>query len=198
MKVVGITGGIGSGKTTVARVFASMSIPVFNSDAEGRRVLDNDARVIEAVKQLLGEEVYLSDGKADRKAIASKVFADPAQLENLNAIIHPAVKRSTQAWVMSLPASTTYCLKEAAILFESGAASQCDHVIAVRAEDAIRIQRIMERDGVSHAEVEVRMKNQWSQEKVTALSDYVVDNSGEQSLIQQVVSIHRLLTAQGQ
>ncbi len=136
MKVVGITGGIGSGKTTVARVFASMSIPVFNSDAEGRRVLDNDARVIEAVKQLLGEEVYLSDGKADRKAIASKVFADPAQLENLNAIIHPAVKRSTQAWVMSLPASTAYCLKEAAILFESGAASQCDQVIAVRAEDA--------------------------------------------------------------
>ncbi|NQV53091.1 MAG: dephospho-CoA kinase [Flavobacteriales bacterium] len=198
MKVVGITGGIGSGKTTVAQVFASMSISVFNSDAQGRRVLDNDMAVIAAVKKLLGEEVYLPEGRADRKAIASKVFADPVLLESLNAIIHPAVKRSTEAWVMALPAGTAYCLKEAAILFESGAASQCDHLIAVRADDAIRIQRIMDRDGVSHAEVEARMKSQWAQEKVAALSDYVVDNSGERSLIQQVVRIHRLLSSQGQ
>lgn len=189
MKTIGLTGGIGSGKSTVAKIFESLGIPVFNSDEEGRRLLAEDAEVQRAVVKLLGPDVS-QNGNLDRAVIASKVFNDTALLEGLNAIIHPAVAQSTRRWLNSISPNTPYAIKEAAILFESGAAEQCDHVICVQAQDEVRIERIQRRDGAKEEEVRARMSNQWPQDRIAALSDFVIENSGQRSLIQQVLRVH--------
>jgi dephospho-CoA kinase len=132
MKLIGLTGGIGSGKTTVAQIFKTLGVPVLNADEQGRWLLANDMGVIDAVKNLFGEEVYVN-GQPDRQAIAGRVFKDADLLERLNAIIHPAVRRRSDEWANSLPTDTAYALREAAILFESGANEQCVEVIAVHA-----------------------------------------------------------------
>ncbi|MEQ9186474.1 MAG: dephospho-CoA kinase [Cryomorphaceae bacterium] len=195
MKLVGLTGGIGSGKTTVATVFESLSIPVFNSDLAARALLAEDEKVVHSVINLLGADAYHPDGSPDRKRIAQLVFTDPPLLNALNAIIHPAVRQSTLQWIESLPDSVDYCIKEAAILFESGAAAQCDQVVVVTARTDVRIERIMARDDVSRGDVEERMNNQWPQEKIAGMADFCIENNPEQSLIQQVLDVHNALSA---
>ena len=197
MKVVGLTGGIGSGKTTVAKVFATLGVPVFYSDEAGRRVLDEDPLVIEHVTHLLGKDVY-HHGKADRKRIADRVFNDPQALSALNAIIHPAVRRRMQQWMKGLEPTTAYVIKEAAILFESGAHEQCDFVIAVHADQDLRIDRLIKRDGVTPEDVLSRMQHQWSSERIEGMSDAIIDNTGEKSVIHQVMAIHASLLTQFQ
>jgi dephospho-CoA kinase len=192
MQKIGITGGIGSGKTTVARVFEQLGIPVYHADYWAKELMNTDPLVIERLKELFGNDIYDSACKANRKRIAELVFADKNKLNELNSIIHPAVWLHGENWLKQ-HADKPYLLKEAAILFESGGNKGVDKVIMVSAPKEIRLERVMKRDNVTREEVEARMANQWPDEKKTALSDFVIVNDGRQLVIPQVLEIHRQL-----
>jgi dephospho-CoA kinase len=189
MKVIGITGGIGSGKSTVCRVFHSLGIPVFNADDEAKD-LYNDMEVKKNVMALLGKEAYVND-LLDRAFVASKVFSTDMLLKGLNAIIHPAVQQRFEKWC-SIQRSV-YVLKEAAILFEAGSDKGTDAVIMVSAPRTLRIKRVMQRDGVTEEQVERRMKNQWSDEEKIKRSAYIIYNDEEQLVLPQVLKLHEEL-----
>lgn len=192
MKKIGITGGIGSGKTTVARVFEQLGIPVYHADYWAKEIMNTDLLVIERLKELFGKNIYDSAGKANRKRIAEIVFADKNKLNELNSAIHPAVWLHGENWLKQ-HADKPYILKEAAILFESGGNKGVDKVIMVSAPLEKRIERVMKRDNVTRQEVEARMANQWDDEKKIALSDFVIVNDDKQLVIPQVQEIHRQL-----
>ncbi|MGE3822758.1 MAG: dephospho-CoA kinase [Bacteroidia bacterium] len=195
MQKIGITGGIGSGKTTVARVFEQLGIPVYHADYWAKELMNTDPLVINRLKELFGNDIYDNAGNADRKRIAELVFADKNKLNQLNSIIHPAVWLHGENWLKQ-HAGKPYILKEAAILFESGGNKDMDKVIMVSAPKEIRLERVMKRDNLTRAEVEARMANQWPDEQKTALSDFVIVNDGKQLVIPQVLQIHsRLLSA---
>lgn len=172
-KVIGLTGGIGSGKTTIARYFMSLGVPVYIADDEAKKIL----YLPDVVKELTDFFGYgvLTDGQPDRKKLAAAVFSNPEMLKVLNGIIHPRVKRHFEQWVHSHKAEDIV-IKETAILFESGSYKDCDAVILVTAPEEIRIARVIKRDGVTEGEVLERMANQWSEEKKRELSDYVIEN----------------------
>lgn len=189
MKIIGLTGGIGSGKSSVARVFETLGIPVFHADDFGKHVLTTDPHVVEAVTQLLGHAAY-KNGQPDRAAIAAIVFSDPEKLAALNAIVHPAVARAFLRWQNEQDPSSPYCIRESAILFESGANKDCDKVICVTAPDEVRIARVMERDAATREQVMQRMARQMPQSEKENISDVVMLNDGEVAVIPQVVRIH--------
>lgn len=173
MMVIGITGGIGSGKTTIARYFNSeFGIPVYYADEEAKKLMLTDT-LRSKIIALLGEKSY-QDGNLNRKYIADKVFADQSLLEKLNAIVHPAVASDFARW--AAVQSSPYVLKEAAILFENNAYKNCDQVILVTAPQELRIQRVVHRDKVDAADVKSRMERQWEDEKKIPLADYVIEN----------------------
>lgn len=177
MKILGLTGGIGSGKTTVAREFEKLGVPLFIADLEAKKILNSDGAVKSAIKQLLGPDSYiLNQGieEADRSFIATKVFNDPKLLKSLNAIVHPAVAAQFEEWKRR--STYPYGVYEAAILFETGGESRCDLVLLVAAQKELRIARVMKRDGVTRQEVESRMSNQWSQNRKLDLSNMVINN----------------------
>jgi len=192
MLKVGITGGIGSGKTTVARVFEQLGVPVYHADFWAKEIMNTDPLVKQRLKELFGNDIYDLSGKADRKKIAELVFKDKNKLNELNAVIHPAVWLHGENWLKQYK-DKPYILKEAAILFESGGNKDMDKVIMVAAPREIRIERVMKRDHVTREEVEARMANQWDDEKKTALSDFVIINDGKMLVIPQVLEIHRKL-----
>jgi len=192
MKKIGITGGIGSGKSIVARVFEQLGIPVYHADYWAKEIMNTEPLVIERLKDLFGKDIYNSDGKADRKRIAELVFADKNKLNELNSVIHPAVWLHGENWLKQHE-DKPYILKEAAILFESGGNKGVDKVIMVSATKDIRMERVMKRDNFTREEVEVRMANQWSDEKKIALSDFVIVNDDKQLVIPQVLEIHSKL-----
>lgn len=194
MKIIGLTGGIGSGKSTVAQVFEVLGVPVFSADAAGRTVLDTDAAARKEVIALLGSAAY-NGPEANRKFIAEKVFGDEQLLASLNAIIHPAVRRAFDVWYERSSKTHSYCIREAAILFESGAHADCDKVICVVADAEVRIHRVINRDQSRRAEVEARMAQQMPQDEKAAKSDFVIENNGSRSVIQQVLEVHALLQA---
>lgn len=186
MKLIGITGGIGSGKSTIAKVFMSMGYPVYNSDLRAKEILETDQELIEAIQAHFGKKSYTSQG-LDRKRMASAVFSNPEKLALLNSIVHPAVGKDFEKWVSTK--KTSFVLKEAAILFETGIYKSLDQTILVTAPIAKRIERVMKRDNITKQEVEARMKNQWSEEKKLQLADFVIDNSGAKLVIPQILSI---------
>lgn len=190
---VGITGGIGSGKSLATEIFKTLGIPVYLADDRGKHLLANDPEVIEEVKDLLGESVY-QDGLPDRKEIAKQVFGNAEKLAALNAIIHPAVARDFDAW-LEANATAPYVLKEAAILLESGSYESLDKLILVTAPEDLRMKRVMARDGVAEAEVRARMNRQWSDEQKLPYADFVLVNDGQQMLIPAVLGIHKQLLA---
>lgn len=192
---VGLTGGIGSGKTTVARVFRALDVPVFEADAEGRRLLNEDAAVREAVVARFGPDM-VRDGVMDRTALAGIVFNDPDALKDLNGIIHPAVRESFRRWTdrQRVP----YVMMEAAILVESGGYKAMDRVVVVTAPEELRIRRVMLRDGVDEQAVRARMANQGSEAERLAMADHVIHNDDTQLVIPQVLAVHQsLLTFPG-
>ena len=193
MKRIGLTGGIGSGKTTVAQIFKTLSIPVFEADNVSRELLQSNQLVVSEVKLLLGDDVYVNE-QADRSAIAQIVFNDSSKLKALNGILHPAVFSSFQKWSDDFNDRVPYCIKEAAILFESGGSEQCDEVSSVTAPIDLRIKRVMNRDEVSKEEVEARMANQLSEQEITTKSDHIIVNDGVEALIPQVLRIHSLFS----
>lgn len=186
MKIVGLTGGIGSGKSTLMQWFQKQGVPCFESDAVGRKLLDTDMR--EAVSEAFGAELYLQTGSLDRKALAEKVFANPAALAKLNQIVHPAVAIAFEDFKKQ-HANAPFVINEAAILFETGGYKNCDAVILVTAPKSDRIERIINRDGSTKAEVIKRMKNQWEDERKRKLADYVIENSTIKSAQKQAAQI---------
>ncbi|MCS6929919.1 MAG: dephospho-CoA kinase [Saprospiraceae bacterium] len=191
---VGITGGIGSGKTTVCRLFAALGIPVYDADYWAKWLVEHDPHVREAVRTLLGDEAYDAEGRYNRSYVAQRVFSDPHLLHALNTIVHPAVERHSGNWHEQQRASgCPYTLKEAALLVESGNYRSLDALVVVTAPEAVRIQRVMQRDGLSEDAVRARMQRQMSDVEKIALADYVIVNDGHHALIPQVWKIHRAL-----
>lgn len=193
MKVVGITGGIGSGKSVVSMVFRQLGIPVYDSDAEAKLLYDKFPELRDAVRKQIAEEAFDSNGKLDRKKLAEIVFQFPEKLEILNQLVHPLVKMDFQNWVQKHP-EAAYVVKEAAILFESGAYSDCDKVITVVAPRELRIQRVRERDRKTKSEIEAIMDRQSNDEEKIKRSDFVIQNDEKELILPQVLAIHESLS----
>ncbi len=185
--IIGLTGGIGSGKTTVAQIFQQVGIPVFFADDVSKGLLDSDLELRSSLVQLLGKRL-LQDGKVDRSWMAQQIFSDTQLLTKVNALIHPAVAKAFKNWFSIQKAP--YVLREAAILYESGSYKDCDAVIVVSAPEAMRIERVVRRSGESEEQVRNRMEKQWPQEKKLALADFVIQNDHQEMLIPQVLEIH--------
>ncbi len=192
MLKVGITGGIGSGKTTVCRVFEQLGVPVYKADEVARELTDSDEGIKLKIKEHFGPAIYSEDDRLDRKKLAEIVFNDEQALKKLNSIIHPAMISHFSEWLTNLSkeSPSPYILKEAAILFESGAYKGVDAVISVTANKELKIKRTMERDGITRKEVEQRMKNQMSDEEKAGMSDYVINNDDSSLVIPQILKIH--------
>ena len=186
MRIIGITGGIGSGKSTIAKVFISMGFPVYNSATRAKELINSNIDVIDSIKQEFGDDIYSSEG-LDRKKMASIVFSDSDKLQKLNSIVHPAVGLDFDKWANSQ--NTSFVLKEAAILFETGIYKSLDKTILVTCPKEERINRVMKRDSATKEAIEARMNSQWSEEKKKELADYIIDNSGEEMVIPQVISL---------
>lgn len=174
-RLVGITGGIGSGKSTISKCLQTMGYFVFNADEQASFALEHDPEVVDQVKDLIGNGAYDSNGKANRAFIASKVFADNLLLKKLNTILHPVVRRMFDDWVADHKSEKTL-FKEAAILFESGANQQVNEVIAVIAPESVRVQRVKKRDRRSEKEILDIMARQMNQDELVAKCQYVIKN----------------------
>ncbi|PZQ86377.1 MAG: dephospho-CoA kinase [Flavobacterium johnsoniae] len=192
-KIIGLTGGIGSGKSSIAKHIESLGIPVYIADTEAKKILDT-ADVIAKVIALFGNDI-LENGKIDRKKIAALVFQDPEKLKKYNAIIHPEVYLHFQNWVKQYN-NYPLVVKEAAILFESGSYKDCDKIILVTAPKENRIQRVMKRDAVTREAVEQRMSHQWDDETKKSMSDFVIENIELEKAKQSAENIITLLRNQ--
>ena len=190
MLKVGVTGGIGSGKSSVCKILECLGVPVFRADDEGRRLLREDTEIQQKVVGLFGDSI-LVNGRLDRKKIAAIVFSDEKKLVQLNSVIHPAVRNSFLNWVDKQNAGII--IEEAAILFESGAYKNLDTVIVVTAPEKLRIERVMKRDNTTEQEVRVRMKNQISEEERVKRANHVIVNDGSTMLIPAVLELYKSL-----
>lgn len=188
---IGITGGIGSGKTTICKVFETFGIPVFYADTVAKEIMVTDPVLVAGVKAAFGTESYDAAGVLNNKHIAGIVFNDRSQLAILNALVHPAVFRAFENWLLTVPVNTPYVLKEAALLFESGSYQLCDKTVVVIADQAIRMQRVVNRDGVTKEQVKARMDKQMSDEEKVKMADYLIRNDNSQSIILQVLALHQ-------
>lgn len=189
MKIIGITGGIGSGKSVVCKIFEQLKIPVYEADSAAKLLYNKYPELKQSVRELVSEEAIDKNGNINRKKLAEIVFNDEEKLEILNKLVHPLVKRDFENWVESHK-SYPYVLKEAAILFESGANKQCDLVIAVISPLELRIERIRQRDKKSKAEIEKIISTQLSDEELIKRSDFVIYNDEVQMVVPQVLKIH--------
>ncbi|HMI79516.1 MAG TPA: dephospho-CoA kinase [Ferruginibacter sp.] len=195
---IGLTGGIGSGKSTAAKVFEVLGIPVYSADEAAKRLMNKDAHLKEKIQQQFGKDVYIN-GELNRKQLASIVFNAPEKLEELNALVHPATLADAAAWMkrhaVAGGQSSPYSIKEAAILFESGAHEELDHVIGVYAPAPLRILRAMQRDNISREEVMARMDKQMDEEIKMRLCDFVIKNDEQEMMLPQILSLHEQLIA---
>ncbi len=190
MLKIGLTGGLGSGKTTVAHIFEVLGIPVYYADAASKRLMNDDEKVKAAVQNAFGKEVY-PEGKLDRKYLAEIVFKDEKKLELLNSIVHPATLRDADEWISKQTAP--YAIKEAALIFESGSHQSLDYVIGVKAPLHLRLQRAMKRDNISHEEAMARINKQINEEIKMRLCDFIIINDEQQMVIPQVLALHQKL-----
>jgi len=191
MLKVGITGGIGSGKTMVCSIFSQMGVPVYASDDRAKMLLQQDAVLISQVKNAFGEELYQGT-VLDRKKLAAIVFNDNSKLQQLNGLVHPAVAKDYANWLKA-HAVAPYTLKEAAIMIESGAYESLDALILVTAPKQLRINRVVLRDEASEAAVLLRMEKQLTDEEKRAFADFEIVNDEKQLLLPQIASIHTQL-----
>ena len=184
---IGLTGGIGSGKTTVANIFKVLGIPVFDADSAARRLMEGDSTLGKELIALFGPATF-ADNRLDRKHIASIVFNDPYQLEKLNALVHPATIAAAEQWAEQQ--TTPYAVKEAALFFEAGSTNGLDYIIGVYAPKHLRINRVRKRDQVTKEEVLNRMNRQINEEIKMRLCDFVIMNDDQELLIPQVLRLH--------
>lgn len=187
---VGLTGGIGSGKTTVAKFFTQLAIPVFYADEHAKRILNNNEKVKENLLEYFGATLY-AEGILNRAFLAEKIFNNPAAIAHVNSVVHPAVADAFSDWCIDQNAP--YVLKEAAILFETNTYKQLDKTILVSAKKDLRFKRIKTRNTWTDSEIEKRMANQWTDKQKIPLSDFVIYNNEKELLIPQILKIHENL-----
>jgi len=191
MLKIGLTGGIGSGKTTVAKIFETLGVPVYYADDVAKQLMQEDNVLKQSIINIFGKDSYTTDGKLNRSYLSSTVFSNPHQLERLNAIVHPATIQHAEQWMQQQQAP--YVIKEAALIFESGSQSILDYVIGVYAPQALRIQRTIKRDNIDKDKVLQRMQNQIDENIKMRLCDRVIQNDDQHSLMQQVLMVHETL-----
>jgi dephospho-CoA kinase len=191
MLKIGITGGIGSGKTTVCRIFELLGVPIYYADEASKKLLVTDPEIKRKIVAVFGEEVLDEQQTISRKKVAERVFGNESELKKLNAIMHPAVALHFEFWLKG-HVSQHYVLKEAAIMFESGAYQQMDKIITVSAPEELRITRVLNRDVVTREEIQRRIHAQLSEEERIKRSQYVIVNDEQQLVIPQVMELHRV------
>jgi dephospho-CoA kinase len=192
MLKVGITGGIGSGKSTVCRVFSVLGIPVFHADLQAGKLQNEDSQIVKELTEIFGPEIYSAEGLLNRKMLASIVFSNRGLLEKLNGIIHPAVHREFEKWCAGY-ATFPYVIYEAAILFETGNFRNFDFTIVVIADEQERIQRVIKRDLSKLEEVLQRMSHQMVDKEKIKMADFVLENNDNQLIISQIIKLDQLL-----
>ncbi len=184
--ILGVTGGIGSGKSTVCEIFKLFGIPVYNSDDRAKWLMNHQPELISAIKEQFGEEAY-RDGRLNREYLAQTAFSDKQSLQKLNDLVHPSVRKDFKQWVTDQ--QSAILIKEAAILIESGAYRQCDKVLVVTCPTDIRLERVVARDQSNAEQVKRRMENQLTDDQRLEFADFVIDNSGKELLIPQVKEV---------
>ena len=189
---IGITGGIGSGKTTVCKIFELLGIPVYYADERAKWLMVNDENLIHKLKEAFGEKVYYKNGTLNRKYLANLIFNDQEKLNTINSIVHPAVYSDSKKWHEE-QRNVPFTLKEAALFFENGSYIQMDKMITVTAPKSLRIKRVTDRDQTDKVSVEARINKQLPESEKVKLSDFVINNDGSQSLIHQVLNVYNLL-----
>jgi dephospho-CoA kinase len=187
MLKIGLTGGIGSGKTTVAKVFELLNVPVYYADEASKRLYHTDAALKAAIIKQFGAEIYVND-LLDRGRLAQLVFDAPEKLELLNTLVHPPTLRDAEQWMTRQAAP--YIIKEAALLFETGSAGQLDYIIGITAPVPLRIKRVMDRDNISREQVQNRMDRQMDETIKMRLCDFIIHNDEQQMVIPQVLQLH--------
>ena len=193
MLKIGITGGIGSGKTTACRLFEKLGVPVYYADDRAGWIQNNDPELIEAIKQVFGEGIYVNRN-LDRESLGKIVFSDKNKLDVLNKIVHPAVFKDANEWQEKQKKAGAACtLKEAALLFETGSYKTLDKIIVVSAPLDLRIERVMKRDNLNKDEVLKRIENQIPQEDKEKMADFVLNNTDLESLEKEVKQLHKLI-----
>lgn len=190
---IGITGGIGSGKTVVARIFTALGIPVYNADDRAKALQEEDTDLKASIREAFGDKAYLADGRLNRSYLAEVVFRDPEKLKRINELVHPAVADDYRQWVQQ-HAGAPYVLKEAALLYETGSYQALDRVIVVTAPESLRIDRVLQRDKHRTREaVEAIIAKQLPEQEKIDRADFVIVNDEKQLLIPQVLDIHEVL-----
>ncbi len=192
MKHLAITGNIGSGKSTACRLFERLDIPVYYSDARAKKLMIEDQKVIGAIQDLLGQEAYSEDGSLNRSHVASKIFSDQTLLQQMNQIVHPAVRKDYHSWRENQDA--VFTLQESALTFEIGAEKIMDYVILVYAPESLLIKRSTKRDGIDEAAVRQRLDKQMSQDLKAQKADYILFNGLTDSLLFQIQRLYHELS----
>lgn len=196
MLKIGITGGIGAGKSTVCRLFEGLKIPVYYADDRAKWLMQHDEELVNKLKTAFGEDIYSADGSLDRPKLANIVFNNPEALQKLNSITHPEVLEDGERWQrMQKLNGAIYTLKEAALLYESGSHEYLDKIIVVAADDESRIERVMQRDNCTREQVLARLNKQMPQADKIKLADWVIYNNDNDDIMAAVQKIHRQILA---
>lgn len=190
MKIIGLTGGIGSGKTTVANFFEELEVPVYIADVEAKKIMNTSASIKKTLISLFGKKSYLNN-ELNRKFIASKVFKDKSLLQKLNDIVHPEVEKHFKVWKANQ--DQPYVIYEAAIIFENNAQSKFDYTILVTAPQDIKVKRVLNRDHATEQEVKSRMENQWDDSKKEKLANFIIENIDLEDTKSQIYQLHTKL-----
>ena len=190
MKIIGLTGGIGSGKSKILSVFSTYGIPCYESDRRAKWLMQRDAELKSQIKSFFGDQIYENDQFNQRK-LAKLVFANKYKLEALNSLVHPRVKMDFKSFVSQQ--DTPYIIKEAAILFETGGEKDCDATILVTAPEKLRLQRVLNREKISSMDIKARINNQWSDSRKIPLADYVINNIDWDKTLKKINEIHQKL-----
>jgi dephospho-CoA kinase len=193
MRKVGLTGGIGSGKSTVCKIFSILGIPVYQADIAAKKLYDVDEELQNELKLLFGEQLY-SSGTLDRKQLANIIFSDKENLRKVNELVHPAVKRDFLAYISRIPVTTPYVIHEAAILYEAKIENMFDVVINVYAPENLRIKRVLARGDATEKDVKQRIASQWQDKLKVELSDYNIINDDKTPILPQILQIHKELS----
>ena len=195
MKKIGLTGGIGSGKSTIGRIFKTLGIPVYDSDKEAKTLIQTNSEIKDSLISIFGEDAFVR-GQYNKEFISQHVFGDKEKLRQLNLVVHPEVKKHFETWCAEQSEKgAMYIIKEAAILFESGASQGLDSVIAINASEKVRLARVMYRDRVELSAIQKRINNQLTDEERSSRADYVIDNSGKTLVTPQVIGLDKIFRA---
>ena len=192
---IGITGGIGSGKSTVCKIFKLLGVPVFEADLIAKALINSDAEIRNGLIQFFGKDIYSSDNKINRKMLANLIFNDDLLMEKVNRLVHPAVRNKYLIWVKQQ--NSAYIIHEAAILFESGFYKMTDYSILVSAPEDMRIERVTHRDNIDLEKVKSRMLKQWTDEEKRKLASFEIVNDNKKLLIPQILEIDKKLKTHG-